>query len=813
MAVPLEHSSIMDLETYADLSRYGGPGSGDFGHPGRPGLVGGSASGSGVKNKSQEEVDEDEHVPGYSNKKEISALRKIDEGKMNDLTEEEINYLQKTWPEEYGHPNEPFGIKGEIDVKDVEKKVLSGNISSLSANEKFILQTAYPDVYGNPGEKFPTNDTPIKIDNAVKNTGFSREEIESVIKKSAKSLDDLNDSDKRILQEVFPEIYGKPGNNFPSDETVKERQISKDTGHSIGEIRAAVKKIEKGLYDDISKEDMDILQKAWPDIYGKTEKEFPHNNDDLANKSLSIKTGFPEGYIQHVRARAERGDYDLLTDDEQKILQEMSPDVYGKPGSSFPSEEKIEQNKIKSEYGYSPSDVKRVESKIKKGDFKSLSSDDKKILQAQYPDVYGKTGDPFPTDEDELRSKSISITTGYSQDEIEDAISKADDREFDALSSDDKKILQSAYPDIYGKTGSEFPSPEKIKEKLIAEDTGLSSGEVKSTMKKVEKGQYENLTENDKKALQEGWPDLYGKPGEPFPSDPDELRKKVISQATGYSQRDVDDALDKAERDSYENLSEKDKEILQKGYPQIYGKPGTSFPTDEQKIKEKRIADAVGVSVTEVKSAIKKAEKGEELTASQKKILQTGWPNDYGSPGESFRYKSKAKDEDEDEDDRTLTSRDTILVDKKDNELDIGDRLQEIKDKLTAEKKEEEPEKKEEEPDKKEPVELNKDRYSGISKNLGVDTEEIDVAIAKAKKGEYDKVSAKEKQILQTGWPDVFGFPGSKLKEDAVIKFQEEFIAIDFDILDLAIFNERPQHTSPEFVDVCCNSLINFSLL
>lgn len=177
---------------------------------------------------------------------------------------------------------------------------------------------------------------------------------------------------------------------------------------------------------------------------------------------------------------------------------------------------------------------------------KSLNELDKKILQAGWPHIHGDLyGDSFYPDS---FSRALAIS-GVMRDELEEIIQDLDTGAY--LSDKAKEVLQAGWPVEHGDIGEPFKDIYKDRPKAPPEV------EVKPEKDKTKR----------KAVVVEYWKDIHGKDYFDY--------VKEASNKTGASTYDIEKSIRKVH--SIKPLSKRDKEILQAGWPHIYGKAGSEF--------------------------------------------------------------------------------------------------------------------------------------------------------------------------------------------------------------------------------------------
>lgn len=142
----------------------------------------------------------------------------------------------------------------------------------------------------------------------------------------------------------------------------------------------------------------------------------------------------------------------------------------------------------------------------------------------------------------------------------------------------------------------------------------------------------QTLTQDDKDILQLVHPDVHGKPGDPFTYH---ISLKGPPTPTQLSRNDIVEALTTASMKTLNDISPEAKLVLQNGFPDVYGVPGSSdvHPTPPEGSYDEDVIDAQDL----LSETAQKIANNEELSPFDNIVLQElreGLPDIYGLPEE-----------------------------------------------------------------------------------------------------------------------------------------------------------------------------------
>lgn len=445
--------ALKDIGEHLPITEFEGTGSGHFGHAGRPGLIGGSISGSG-SSSGQDKSKQSKTANPKSRHKPTKMLTSPNETKVSNL----------------------FNTSVE-DVRSIIKKEISGKL--LTNKEKIILQTGWPDVYGKPGTKSSTLNANLTGEAlAMENMNVSMDEVrESVNRLTSGQF--LTEKDRLIIQNGWPEAFGKPGeynisldNNISASQRddvlgslVKSKTIpSKDLQSDARVNKSVISSVLDNIISDITISDDSLLalQAGYPDTFGSPGESFEKSEStEIAISELSA-------VAKKILHDEELTEYEKIV---KNTLQKGFPEIYGKPEFDFTKakaseipEDSINQAatildtspevitayvneffdaKATSEEKGVPFTINMMPPTDEDSDINTI-----KVLQLVYPDIYGAPGTPFHfIDVPEPEAKD------YSESPLQDLKSLA--------SSVDGKIKDIYHlPDGSGFTVMSLPLPE-----------------------------------------------------------------------------------------------------------------------------------------------------------------------------------------------------------------------------------------------------------------------------------------------------------------------------------------------------------------
>lgn len=202
---------------------------------------------------------------------------------------------------------------------------------------------------------------------------------------------------------------------------------------------------------------------------------------------------------------------------------------------------------------------------------RDLNKLDQQILQVGWPHIHGYLGETF-YDNEWHRAEEL---VGATETEIEDAIQNLELNHY--LDDRQIEILQAGWPLEHGDIGEPFIDPlepvrpqsqeEELEPVREFEPTRKTGGPVKKEKGdagvRYPSGRYSKGTTKVHRYEK----DVYGKDFYDY--------SNIAMQKTGSSRKEVETAVERVY--DKRSLSQRQSNILQAGWPHIYGKPGTTF--------------------------------------------------------------------------------------------------------------------------------------------------------------------------------------------------------------------------------------------
>lgn len=244
------------------------------------------------------------------------------------------------------------------------------------------------------------------------------------------------------------------------------------------------------------------------------------------------------------------------------------------------------------------------------------------------------------------------------------------------------------------------------------------------------------------------------------------FKRKPYKDAIADIQRDFDIDKDQIEfirwkLDADGELTDRDKEILQTGWPWLHGELGGKFYYSEKELVE----DRFGISGEDFERALDNLYSNDPMTKENIRIIQEVYPEEFGIPGEEFIDIKEIRGQKPQKTDISEDKGKIVIKEKKDKEglryptgrYEKGSSLvyKYVKDRRG-----------------KDFLDYVKD----ARRKTGCSTSEVEKAVEKVYSGQ--KLTDRQKKILQSGWPHIYGKVGTKFKLPS--KFSELIITEEF---------------------------------
>lgn len=494
-------------------------------------------------------------------------------------TQEDLNQIVKNFDELKDIHEPPVAVLGHGETQETLKQSglpAAGWISSLKVN----------------GNKLIANlkDVPSKIAELIKCGAYKKRSCEiypsfefgeknygKVLRRVAllgfdipkiKSLDDIlirygEKKSSQKIDSVEQDLKFAEQKDYDHNYYFYESKIMKELGiKDPYKIHLAVERSYTGK--DLTEEDKEILQVGWPHIHGHQGTPFVNIDD---KKYPFPKSTYPYPYPYPFPKSKNFSEEDFEKDNYGRFTIELDKQYL----ELFSDEAKDWEKRIKRAKEKSGASLLEVYIALGRSqglwrglDSSNLGDQDKKILQAGWPEVYGKFGKKFvfrkyytedqkPGFSDEQLNKlkdffQIVEEAEKGNEKIEIDIDTAEIVElfFDVVkrrkepSKSEQKILQIVWPQYFGIDGEKFKYSEDIEKlaendedkklynaminmhfqhafELIKKGTGIDEiSEIYNLYFDAVSGKKKSFDEREQFILQTGWPTIFGKPDTTF---------------------------------------------------------------------------------------------------------------------------------------------------------------------------------------------------------------------------------------------------------------------------------------------------------
>lgn len=472
----------------------------------------------------------------------------------------------------------------------------------LTALDVAIIKAGWPEMIDAKGRvKEADWEQAVRI--AMKNIQVSRKRVEEAVHK-VNTFRKLVELDQKILQAGWPQVYGVSGTPFKKGRTIDNAPYSLGGGpaskaaieerrRKIQGIEPAYKKDKKKKKETTEKEKVTEAKKEKTGLFGK----------ETAKEDIK-KKGYPTGF----KVVREEG---VIFPEKDVLVYVNEPALTKKQIKDLTPEWILDREKPEVEPLYDPNADQLYEAikfwlhggkyggrytkqqfeyakkhpKEKIFQMPFLTKEQWKDVEKRHPVYYSvlkllRTG-KFSTDEriERLKTEREFVTKHDLPLEREkfktkffDTFEKYEDGK--RLTKDDMGILQFYDPKKFGSFGEKFKDPRK---KDIKDVLPIGSKDEVAIAIKKSKVEYARLSDREKEILQSNFPKIFGIPGEKFKKQKDRFTDyaKRAMEATGRNMKEVVDAIERAREDRF--VRTKDKEILQSGWPHVFGKVGEHF--------------------------------------------------------------------------------------------------------------------------------------------------------------------------------------------------------------------------------------------